>query len=117
MQYSSPASLYQQCLKIMACQDEEKMLARISETFTNELGTESCVIWVAAQRDPDEMVIASVRGCIGINREGSTFSLSRADWAEGMRNGKPFLHPPGEDEGEGSEAVGGDTRLYRPIPH
>jgi len=117
MEYYSLASLYQQCLKIMACQDEEKMLARISETFTNVLGTESCVIWVAAPRDPDEMVIASVRGCIGISREGSTFSLSQADWAEGIGNGKPFLHPPGETEREGSRSDGGVTDLYVPILH
>src|SRR4030065_1928768 len=109
MQYSSPASLYQQGLKRLADQDEEKRLARISETFTNELGTESCVIWVAAPRDPDEMVIASVRGCIGINREGSTFSLSQADWADGMGNGEPFLYPPGENERGGSRSDGGAT--------
>ena len=117
MEYYSLASLYQQCLKILACQDEEKMLARISETFTNELGAESCVIWLAAPRDADEMVIASVRGCIGISREGSTFSLSQADWAEGAGNGKPFLHPPGEYEREESRPDGGDMDLYIPILH
>ncbi|MGB6410653.1 MAG: hypothetical protein WBF16_05590, partial [Candidatus Deferrimicrobiaceae bacterium] len=59
-EYYSLASLYQQCLKIMACQDEEKLLTHIADTFSHELGAESCVIWLASPLDPDEMMIASV---------------------------------------------------------
>ncbi|HSQ54025.1 MAG TPA: hypothetical protein VLM86_01965, partial [Candidatus Bathyarchaeia archaeon] len=64
MEYYSLASLYQRCLKIMACHEEEKLLTHIADTFVQELGAESCVIWLASPLDPDEMMIGSVRGLI-----------------------------------------------------
>src|SRR5574341_675103 len=71
LEYYSLASLYQQCLKIMTSQNEETLLAQITDTFVRELGAESCVIWLGSPSDPDEMMIASVRGVISIDREGS----------------------------------------------
>jgi diguanylate cyclase (GGDEF)-like protein len=93
LEYYSLASLYQQCLKIMTSQDEEKLLAQITDTFVRELGAESCVIWLGSPSDPDEMMIASVRGVISIDREGSRFFLSQTEWAESIWKGKPFLAP------------------------
>lgn len=92
LEYYSLASLYQQCLKIMTSQDEEKLLAQITDTFVRELGAESCVIWLASPSDPDEMLIASVRGVISIDREGSRFYLSQTEWVESIWKGKPFLY-------------------------
>lgn len=43
LEYYSLASLYQQCLKIMTSQDDDKVLAQITDTFVHELGAESCV--------------------------------------------------------------------------
>ena len=115
VEYYSLASLYQKCLKIMACSDQETMLTHIADTFTQELGAESCVIWLASSRDPDEMMIASVRGLISINREGSSFPLSQADWADATGKGKPFLYPSGETRGEGRQPPVGETNLYVPL--
>jgi diguanylate cyclase (GGDEF)-like protein len=92
LEYYSLASLYQQCLKIMTSQDDDKVLAQITDTFVHELGAESCVIWMVSPADPDEMMIASVRGAINIDREGSRFFLSQSDIAEPVLTGKPFLH-------------------------
>jgi two-component system cell cycle response regulator len=115
MEYYSLASLYQQCLKIMACQDEEKLLAHVAETLTHELGAESCVIWIASPLDPDEMMIASVRGLISINREGSKFYLSQTDMADATWKGKPFLYPYGAEGGSGAQRIVGETNLYIPL--
>jgi hypothetical protein len=115
MEYYSLASLYQQCLKIMACQDEEKLLAHVAETFTHELGAESCVIWIASPLDPDEMMIASVRGLISINREGSKFYLSQTDLEDATWKGKPFLSPYGAEEGSGAQGIDGEANLYIPL--
>jgi diguanylate cyclase (GGDEF)-like protein len=93
LEYYSLASLYQQCLKIMTSQDEEKLLAQITDTFVRELGAEGCVIWLGSPSDPDEMMIASVRGVISIDREGSRFFLSQTEWAESIWKGEPFLAP------------------------
>jgi diguanylate cyclase (GGDEF)-like protein len=91
LEYYSMASMYQQCLEMMSTQDEEKLLAQITETFVNALGAESCVIWLVSASDPDEMLIASVRGVIGIDREGSRFFLSRSDNSEEVWKGDPFI--------------------------
>lgn len=112
VEYYSLASLYQQCLKIMACQEEDKLLPMMADTFTHELGAESCVIWLASSADPDEMLIASVRGMISIGREGSRFFLSQSDWAEGARKGKPFVHPREERDGTGAER---EANLFVPL--
>ena len=93
LEYYSLASLYQQCLKIMSSQDEETLLAQITDTFVRELGAESCVIWLGSPSDADEMMIASVRGVISIDREGSRFFLSQTEWAESIWKGIPFLAP------------------------
>lgn len=90
LEYYSLASLYQQCLKIMTSQDEDKLLAQITDTFVRELGAESCVIWLSSPTDPDEMMIASVRGVISIDREGSRFFLSQTEWADSIWKAKPF---------------------------
>jgi len=102
LEYYSMASMYQQCLRMMACQDGETLLAQISEAFTGELATESCVVWLAATEEPDEMVIASVRGIIGIEQEGSRFFLSQSEIAEAILTGTPFLN---------------GTSLYVPLRH
>ncbi len=114
LEYYSMASMYQQCLRMMSTQDEEKLLVQITDTFVNELGAESCVIWLASQDDPDELMIASVRGVIGIDREGSRFFLSQSDVAEPFWKGEPFLSPPG---GAGKEDLRGGTFLYMPLLH
>ena len=90
LEYYSMASMYQQCLEMMSTQDEEKLLGQITETFVNTLGAESCVIWLVSPSDPDEMLISSVRGVIGIDREGSRFFLSRSDLTEDVWRGEPF---------------------------
>ncbi|MBE0569126.1 MAG: diguanylate cyclase [Deltaproteobacteria bacterium] len=104
LEYYSMSSMYQQCLGMMSTQDEEKLLTQITETFVNALGTESCVIWLVSPSDPDEMLIASVRGAIGIDREGSRFFLSSSDTAEEIWKGEPFV-------------VAAGTNLLVPILH
>lgn len=104
LEYYSMASMYQQCLRMMASQDEENLLAQISDAFLIELATESCVIWLASPGEKDEMVIASARGSIGIDREGSRFFLSQSDIAESVWKGAPFIAAPG-------------THLYVPLRH
>ena len=91
LEYYSMASMYQQCLEMMSTQGEEKLLTQITETFVNALGAESCVIWLVSASDPDELLIASVRGVIGIDREGSRFFLSRSGTAEEVWKGDPFI--------------------------
>jgi diguanylate cyclase (GGDEF)-like protein len=91
LEYYSMASMYQQCLEMMSTQDEEKLLAQVTETFVNALGAQNCVIWLGSPSDPDEMLIASVRGVIGIDREGSRFFLSRSDTADEVWKGDPFV--------------------------
>ncbi|HZD55004.1 MAG TPA: diguanylate cyclase, partial [Candidatus Aquicultoraceae bacterium] len=108
------ASLYQQCLKIMTCQDEDKLLPMMADTFTRELGADGCVIWLASTADPDEMLIASVRGMISIGKEGSRFFLSQSDWAEDVRKGKPFPYPRGE-EGSGKGSPEREANLFVPL--
>ncbi|MGB3400401.1 MAG: diguanylate cyclase, partial [Candidatus Deferrimicrobiaceae bacterium] len=115
MEYYSLASLYQRCLKIMACHEEEKLLTHIADTFVQELGAESCVIWLASPLDPDEMMIASVRGLISIDREGSRFYLSQAEWAEATGRGKPFLYPFREDGEAETLQEAGESSLYIPL--
>jgi diguanylate cyclase (GGDEF)-like protein len=116
LEYYSMASMYQQCLRMMACQDEGSLLAQIAEAFTGELAAESCVIWLAPSDEPDELVIASVRGVIGIDREGSRFFLSRSDIAEAVWAGAPFLLPPGGPAGDGASPTGVSI-LYVPLCH
>jgi len=116
LEYYSMASMYQQCLEMMSTQDEEKLLAQITETFVNALGAESCVIWLASASDSDEMLIASVRGVIGIDREGSRFFLSHSDTADEVWKGDPFAvatrgTTPGEKGGRGG------TDLFVPLLH
>jgi hypothetical protein len=93
LEYYSMASLYQQCLRMMSSQDEEKLVSQVTDTFTSELGAESCVVWLSSPSDPDEMTIASVRGLIGIDREGSNFFLSHSDVAEAVWRGNPSSSP------------------------
>jgi diguanylate cyclase (GGDEF)-like protein len=114
LEYYSLASLYQQCLKIMTSQDEETLLAQITETFLRELGAESCVIWLSSPTDPDDMMIASVRGVISIGREGSRFFLSQSEGAEDVWKGKPFVAAP-----SGAAAAPGESgmSLYVPLFH
>ncbi len=112
LEYYSMASMYQQCLEMMSTQDEEKLLAQVTETFVNALGGASCVIWLVSSSDPDEMLIASVRGAIGIDREGSRFFLSRSDTAEDVWKGDPFLVSTGGEKGACS---GSD--LFVPLLH
>ncbi|GAB4366894.1 MAG: hypothetical protein Kow00128_10790 [Deltaproteobacteria bacterium] len=115
VEYYSLASLYQKCLKIMSSQDEEKLLSHATETFSHELGVESCVIWLASPSDPDEMLIASVRGVISIDREGSRFFLSQSDFGERAMEGKPFLEDPVAVAGERSGIR--EQHLYVPLMH
>lgn len=115
VEYYSLASLYQKCLKIMSSQDEEKLLSHATETFSHELGVESCVIWLASPSDPDEMLIASVRGVISIDREGSRFFLSQSEFGERAMEGKPFLGEPVSVAGERSGIR--EQHLYVPLMH
>jgi diguanylate cyclase (GGDEF)-like protein len=114
LEYYSMASMYQQCLRMMACQDEENLLVQIADAFTGELNTESCVVWLASSEEPDELVIASVRGVIGIEREGSRFHLSRSDIAEAVWTGGPFVVPAGSAAGSGAPVAIGSS-LYVPL--
>ena len=112
LEYYSMASMYQQCLEMMSTQDEEKLLAQVTETFVNALEGASCVIWLVSSSDPDEMLIASVRGAIGIDREGSRFFLSRSDTAEDVWKGDPFLVSTGGEKG-----VRSGSDLFVPLLH
>ncbi len=112
LEYYSMASMYQQCLEMMSTQDEEKLLAQVTETFVNALEGASCVIWLVSSSDPDEMLIASVRGAIGIDREGSRFFLSRSDTAEYVWKGDPFLVSTGGEKG-----VRSGSDLFVPLLH
>ncbi len=112
LEYYSMASMYQQCLEMMSTQDEEKLLAQVTETFVHALGAASCVIWLVSPSDPDEMLIASVRGAIGIDREGSRFFLSRTDMGEEVWRGAPFPIAAGGERGLRS----GST-LFVPLLH
>jgi len=115
VEYYSLASLYQKCLKIMSSQDEEKLLSQVTETFSHELEVESCVIWLASPSDPDEMLIASVRGVIAINREGSRFFLSQSGFAEKASKGQPFVE---QSVSAGSRYPGPrEQHLYVPLMH
>ncbi|MBF8259986.1 MAG: GGDEF protein [Actinobacteria bacterium] len=116
LEYYSMASMYQQCLEMMSTQDEEKLLAQVTETYVNALGAESCVIWLVSPSDPDEFLIASVRGVIEIDREGSRFFLSRSDTAEEVWKGEPFAVPSGNAaDAERGAANGGS--LIVPFLH
>ena len=115
LEYYSMASLYQQCLRMMSSQDEEKLVSQITETFTSELGAESCVVWISSPSDPDEMMIASVRGVIGIDREGSRFFLSQSEVAEAVWKGAPFAVAT-VGKGEKGAARAGSI-LYVPLLH
>jgi diguanylate cyclase (GGDEF)-like protein len=116
LEYYSMASMYQQCLQMMSTQDEEKLLAQVSETFVNALGAESCVIWMASPSDPDEMLIASVRGVIGIEGEGSRFFLSRWGTAEEVWKGDPFVvATAGSVDGE--RGARNRSNLFVPLLH
>ena len=115
LEYYSMASLYQQCLRMMSSQDEEKLVSQITDTFTGELGAESCVVWLASPSDPDEMMIASVRGLIGIDREGSRFFLSQSEVAEAVWKGTPFAVAT-SGKGEKGAARPGSI-LYVPLLH
>ena len=90
LEYFSIASLYQQCLQMMSSPDEEHLLSQIADTFTSELSAGSCVVWLTDTEEPDEMVIASARGSIGIEAEGSKFYLSQSGVAESVWRGVPF---------------------------
>ncbi len=117
LEHYSMESMYQQCLEMMSMQDEERLLARITETFLNALGTESCAVWLASPSDPDEMLIASVRGGFGIDREESRFLLSRSGTEEAIWKGDPFTVAAGE-EGAGGERSARDTStLVVPLLH
>ena len=116
LEYYSMASMYQQCLEMMSTQDEEKLLAQVTETFVNALGSESCVIWLVSPSDPDEMLIASVRGVIGIDREGSRFFLSRSDTTEEVWKGDPFVVATGGTAGV-EKGVRGGSNLFVPLLH
>ena len=116
LEYYSMASMYQQCLAMMSTQDEEKLLAQVTETFVNSLGAESCVIWLASPSDPDEMLIASVRGVIGIDREGSRFFLSRSGTAEEVWKGDPFIVATG-GAASGERGVRNASNLFVPLLH
>ncbi|MGZ8432654.1 MAG: GGDEF domain-containing protein [Candidatus Deferrimicrobiaceae bacterium] len=116
LEYYSMASMYQQCLEMMSTKDQEKLLAQVTETFVNSLVAESCVIWLVSPSDPDEMLIASVRGVIGIDREGSRFFLSRSDTAEQVWKGDPFVVATGEAPGVERRARHG-ANLFVPLLH
>jgi diguanylate cyclase (GGDEF)-like protein len=115
LEYYSMASLYQQCLRMMSSQDEEKLVSQITDTFTGELGAESCVVWLASPSDPDEMMIASVRGLIGIDREGSRFLLSQSEVAEAVWKGAPFIVSTVGKSEKGAARHG--SLLYVPLLH
>ncbi|HLO10104.1 MAG TPA: hypothetical protein VK303_05440, partial [Desulfobacteria bacterium] len=117
LEYYSMASMYQQCLEMMSTQDEEKLLAQVTETFVNTLGAESCVIWLASPSDPDEMLIASVRGVIGIDREGSRFFLSRSGTAEEVWKGDPFIVAAGGAAASGERGGRIASTLFVPLLH
>jgi diguanylate cyclase (GGDEF)-like protein len=104
LEYYSMASLYQQCLRMMSSPDEEQLLSQITDTFTSELSSESCVIWLVAPEETDEMVIASARGSIGIDSEGSRFFLSQSAIAESVLKGAPFRAQT-------------ESQIYVPIRH
>ena len=116
LEYYSMASMYQQCLEMMSTQDEEKLLAQVTETFVSALGAESCVIWLVSPSDPDEMLIASVRGVIGIDREGSRFFLSRSDTADQVWKGDPFVVATG-GAASGERGVLTRSNLFVPLLH
>ncbi len=116
VEYYSLASLYQQCLKITASQDEDNLMNLVSDTFCNAFAAENCVIWVASQTDPDEMTIASVRGLSNIDREGSRIYVSQSEWADAIGKGVPFLGSPQPGGAETGGAAPAQT-LYVPLAH
>ena len=117
IEYYSLASLYQQCLKITASQDEENLMNLVSDTFCNAFGVENCVIWLTSQTDPDEMTIASVRGLTNINREGSRIYVSQSEWAEAIAKGAPFLAPSSSAGAATNGAATTGQTMYVPLVH
>ncbi|MGE5285407.1 MAG: diguanylate cyclase domain-containing protein [Actinomycetota bacterium] len=116
LEYYSNASMFQQCLVMMSTRDEATLLSRITETFINTLGSESCVIWLASPSDPDEMLIASVCGVIGIDREGSRFFLSRSGKAEDVWKGDPFAVAAG-GAASGERGPRNGSNIFVPLLH
>ncbi len=117
IEYYSLASLYQQCLKITASQDEENLMNLVSDTFCNAFGVENCVIWLTSQTDPDEMTIASVRGLTNINREGSRIYVSQSEWAEALAKGEPFAAGSPSLAAGTKDGAAGEQVLYVPLVH
>jgi diguanylate cyclase (GGDEF)-like protein len=62
------------------------------------------------------MLIASVRGVIGIDREGSRFFLSRWDTAEQVWKGDPFVVATG-GAANGEKGVRNRSNLFVPLLH
>ncbi|MEW6718867.1 MAG: GAF domain-containing protein, partial [Thermodesulfobacteriota bacterium] len=91
LEFHSIASLYRQCLGMMSSPDEANLLSRITDAFGSELAAGSCAIWLATPGEADELMIASARGSIGIEAEGSRFRLSQSGIAEQVWKGDPFV--------------------------
>ncbi|MGE5247012.1 MAG: diguanylate cyclase [Verrucomicrobiota bacterium] len=95
LEYYAMTSLYRQCLRMMVCHDAGGLIARITDAFTGEMGTQGCVMWLPSPDEPDEFIVASVHGAIAIDGEGSRFRLSQSDLAEAVWAGLPFPAPSG----------------------
>lgn len=100
LEYYRLASVYQRCLKIITSYEIDTLLGNAADAFINELKVESCVLWLADDYDPDEFTIASVRGLINIDLEGSRFYLSKMEFYEQVNGLMPFEYPEtGKKEG------------------
>ncbi len=93
LEYFRLSSSYQHCLHILSSYDLEQILKATLDALSSETEVESCVIWLADIKVPDQFTIAAVRGLINIDYESSLFLLSMTDFYEHVLAGESFVYP------------------------
>ena len=113
LEYYSMASMYQQCLEMMSTQDEEKLLAQITETFVNALGADElrhlARFAVRPGRDADRFRARSDR-----DRPGGVPLLP---FALGHGGGDLEGRPVSRRDGRGEKGVRSGSNLFVPLLH
>jgi len=105
IEYMGERSLFERATALFSCLAVDPLGARIVEGLCIETRAQGGVVWIADEKQPDQLSLAAVRGLVRVNEEPNAVRIADApeELVDGSRNS--VLRPWGEQGGEERPAL------------
>jgi len=115
IEYMGERSLFERATGLFSCLAVDPLGARIVEGLCIETRAQGGVVWIADEKQPDQLNLAAVRGLVRVNEEPNALPIGEVpeELVDGSRNStlRPWGEPGGEERPALFVAMRRDGRL------